>query len=227
MQGDREELLRLPCSARTDEELLSTITTIHQESRGNHGAPRVEAGLRHKHHVRCSKRRVARLMRPAGLVGVLRGKKKFLTKRHPCSTTSPDLVKGNFANSAPDDVWVADIIQHKTHEGWLWLAVVIDIFSRKVVDSAMSARLYAGLVVDALDIAVAESFFSTLQAELLDKQPSAKRTELRLAIFEYLKVFYNRQRLHATLGYLSPTEIEADWQVCLSSPGGDKLLTVH
>lgn len=84
-----------------------------------------------------------------------------------------------------------------------------------------------GAVGDALDNAVAESVFSTLQAELLDKQPWAKRAELRLAIFEYLKIFYNGQRLHSTLGYLSPTEFEANWQGRHSSPRGDKLLTVH
>lgn len=84
-----------------------------------------------------------------------------------------------------------------------------------------------GAVGKALANAVAESFFSTLQAELLDKQPRAKRAELRLANFEYLEVFYNRQRLHFSLGDLSPTEFEANWQGCYSRLGGDELLTIY
>lgn len=144
----------LSSRARIDEELLGTITMIHRESRGNYGARRVQAELRRKHRVRCSKRRVARLMRQAGLVGVRRGKKKSMTKRDPSRTASPDLVKRHFTAATSDNVWVADITQHKTHEGWLYLAVVIDIFSRKVVGWAMSGRLYAELVVDALDMAI-------------------------------------------------------------------------
>lgn len=140
--------------ARTDEELLGIITTIHRESRGNYGAPRVQVELRRKYHVRCSRRRVAKLMRQAGLVGVRRGKKKSLTKRHPSRIASPDLVQRDFTAATSDNVWVADITQHKTAEGWLYLAVVIDIFSRKVVGWAMSGRLYAELVVDALDMAI-------------------------------------------------------------------------
>lgn len=245
---------------RTDEELLGHITTIHRESRGLYGAPRIQADLRRKYQLRCSKRRVARLMRQAGLVGVRRGKKRKLTKRDPLRAASPDLVERQFSAKAPDHLWVADITQHATSEGWLYLAVVLDIFSRKVVGWSMSQRLYAelgvnaldmalknrrpspglihhsdhgsqytsfafskrlersgilgsmGTVGDALDNAVAESFFSTLQAELLDQQKWATRAELRLAIFDYIEVYFNRQRLHSTLGYLSPLEFERSWQ---------------
>jgi len=88
--------------ARTDEELLGYITTIHRESRGLYGAPRVQADLRRKYQLRCSKRRVAKLMRQAGLVGVRRGRKRKLTRRDPARTGSPDLVKREFTAPAPD-----------------------------------------------------------------------------------------------------------------------------
>lgn len=146
---------RLPSErTRTDEELLDHIVTIHRESRGLYGAPRVQADLRSKYQIRCSKRRVARLMRQAGLAGVKRGKKRQLTKRDASKTASPDLVERRFTAVAPDRLWVADITQHATAEGWLYLAVVIDLFSRKVIGWAMSERLYAELVVNALDMAL-------------------------------------------------------------------------
>lgn len=258
--------------ASTDEELLSHIITIYRESRGLYGAPRVQAALKRKYGLRCSKRRVARLMQQAGMVGIRRGKKRKLTRRDPDRTGCPDLVQRQFTAVSPDRLWVADITQHATLEGWLYLAVVIDVFSRKVVGWAMGARLYAELVVsaldmalknrrpgkglihhsdhgsqytsfafgerleqagllgsmgtvgDALDNAVAESFFSTLQAELLDQRKWATRAQLRLAIFDYIEVFFNRQRLHSTLGYLSPVEFEMGWRPPVE---GDKLLTVH
>lgn len=105
-----------------------TIKMILRQSWGNSGAPRVQTDLRRKHYVRCSKRRVARLMRQARRIGMCRGKKKSMTKRVPSRTASPDLVKRDFTAATADNIWVADITQHKTHEGWLYLAVVIDIF---------------------------------------------------------------------------------------------------
>lgn len=93
-------------------------------------------------------------MRQAGLAGVKRGKKRQLTKRDASKTASPDLVERRFTAAAPDRLWVADIYQHATSEGWLYLAVVIDLFSRKVIGWAMSERLYAELVISALDTAL-------------------------------------------------------------------------
>ena len=161
-----------------------------------------------------------------------------------------------FTSDTPDRLWVADITQHPTEEGWLYLAVVIDAFSRKVVGWSMAEHLQAELVIkalemavwnrqpspglvhhsdhgsqytslafgqrleqahilgsmgtvgDALDNAVAESFFATLQVELLDRRRWQTRAQLTTAIFEYTEVFFNRQRLHSTLDYLSPTEFE-------------------
>ncbi len=242
--------------AQADAELLDQIRAVHTKSRCIYGAPRVHAELRRKHQIYCSRKRVARLMRKAGLVGLHRSRKRGSTRRVPDRPSYADLVQREFTPSAPDRLWVADITQHKTNEGWLYLAVVIDAYSRKVVGWSMAEHLRAELVIkalemavwnrrpssglvhhsdhgsqytslafgqrleqasilgsmgtigDALDNAVAESFFATLQVELLDRQRWSTRRELTTAIFDYTEVFFNRQRLHSTLGYLSPTEFE-------------------
>ena len=239
-----------------DAELLERIKLIHSRSRGIYGAPRIHAELRRQHQTCCSRKRVARLMREAGLVGVHRRRNRGSTRRDPARPSYSDLVKRAFTPSTPDRLWVADITQHKTGEGWLYLAVVIDAYSRKVVGWSMAEHLQAELVIkalemavwnrrpspglihhsdhgsqytslafgqrlekagilgsmgsvgDALDNAVAESFFATLQVELLDRNRWLTRQQLTTAIFDYTEVFFNRQRLHSTLGYLSPTEYE-------------------
>jgi putative transposase len=195
-------------------------------------------------------------MRAAGLAGISRRRSRGCTRRNPRQEPYPDLVQRDFTPTAPDRLWVADITQHRTEEGWLYLAAVLDVFSRMVVGWAMGAQVVAGLVVraltmairrrrpdgglvhhsdhgaqytslafgrtlreaglagsmgsvgDALDNAVAESFFASLQTELLDRHACATRAELRSAIFEYIEAFYNRRRRHSTLGYLSPAEFE-------------------
>lgn len=242
--------------ARRDAELLEQIKAVHAKSRGIYGAPRIHAELRRKHGVRCARKRVARLMQQAGLVGVHRRRKQGSTKRDPTRSSYADRVQREFTSDTPDRLWVADITQHPTEEGWLYLAVVIDAFSRKVVGWSMAEHLQAELVIkalemavwnrqpspglvhhsdhgsqytslafgqrleqahilgsmgtvgDALDNAVAESFFATLQVELLDRRRWQTRAQLTTAIFEYTEVFFNRQRLHSTLDYLSPTEFE-------------------
>lgn len=239
-----------------DAELLGRIRTVHIKSRGIYGAPRIHAELRRKHGVFCSRKRVARLMREAGLRGIHRRRKRGSTRRDPARPSYADLVKRTFTADTPDRLWVADITQHMTAKGWLYLAVVIDAYSRKVVGWSMALHLQAELVIkalemavwnrrpspglihhsdhgsqytllsfgerleqarllgsmgkvgDALDNAVAESFFATLQVELLDRQQWQTRQQLMTAIFDYIEVFFNRQRLHSTLGYLSPSEFE-------------------
>ncbi len=239
-----------------DAELLERIKLIHTKRRGIYGAPRIHAELRRKHQMRCSRKRVARLMREAGLVDVHRRRKRGSTRRDPRRPSYSDLVRRNFTPNTPDRLWVADITQHKTDEGWLYMAVVIDAYSRRVVGWSMAEHLRAELVVkalemavwnrqpspglihhsdhgsqytslafgqrleqagivgsmgtigDALDNAVAESFFASFQVELLDRQYWQTRQQLTTAIFDYVEVFFNRQRLHSTLGYLSPTEFE-------------------
>lgn len=241
---------------RKDKVLMIHIKAIHKASRGTYGVPRIQAELRLGHGIRCSRKRVARLMREAGLQGISRRKPKGLTKRNPKRSSFPDLVERQFKAEQPNCLWVADITQHQTAEGWLYLAVILDLYSRKVVGWSMAHHLQAELVLsaldmalknrhpsqnlihhsdhgsqytslafserleqtdilgsmgsvgDALDNAAAESFFATLQTELLDRQTWHTRQQLKTAIFEFIEVFYNRQRRHSTLEYLSPIDFE-------------------
>jgi putative transposase len=246
--------------AQADAALSERIAAIHQTSRGTYGSPRVHAELRAAGE-RCGRRRVARLMRQAGLRGC-HGQRRRVRTTTPDrqATPAPDRVERVFqppAVGAPDRLWVADITYVATQEGWLYLAVVLDAYSRKVVGWAMAEHLRTELVLDALtmalhqrrpaaglvhhsdhgcqytslafgqrlqeagilpsmgsvgdcfDNAVAESFFATLKVELLHRQVWPTRAAARLAIFEYVEVWYNRQRRHSTLAYATPAGYEA------------------
>lgn len=242
--------------AQQDERLRALIGQIHAQSRKTYGAPRIHAELREAWGVRCSRKRVARLMRELELQGVCRRRCYGCTKRDPSQEPYPDLVQREFRVTAPNRLWVTDITQHPTREGWLYHAVVLDVYSKMVVGWSMGERAEAQMVLaavnmailrrrpvaglrlhsdhgsqftsliygqrleearimgsmgkvgDALDNAVAESYFATLQAELLDTRNWMTREQLRSAIFEYTEVFYNRQRRHSSLNYLSPLEFE-------------------
>lgn len=242
--------------AKRNAELLELIREIHEKSRGTYGSPRVHAELRLGYGIRCSKKRVARLMRLASLQGVHRRRLYGCTKRNEKRQPQPDLVERNFAADAPDRLWVADLTQHMTGEGWLYLATVLDVFSRRIVGWAMDARAQTELVLDALNMAVwnrrpgegvihhsdhgsqytslaftnrlkqaglvgsmgtvgdaldnapAESFYATLQTELLNRGRWPTRRSLTTAIFSFIEGFYNRNRRHSALGYLSPDEYE-------------------
>ena len=248
-----------PPSARAvaDAVLLETITIVHDQSRGTYGAPRVHAELRLDHDIACGRKRVARLMRTAGLQGVHRRRRQGLTRRDPAADSSDDLVERNFRPTEPNRLWVADITQQRCWDGWLYISVVIDAFSRRVVGWSMADHLRTELVLDALnmavahrrpvtevihhsdhgtqytslafgrrlreariaqsmgsvgdcfDNAVAESFFATLECELLDRNSWPTRRELSTAVFNFLEAFYNPRRRHSTLGYLSPANYEA------------------
>jgi putative transposase len=247
-----------PPSQRTLEDayLGEQVRQIHARSRGTYGAPRVHAELRLGLDVHVSRKRVARLMRDHGLQGVHRRRRHGSTRRDPTATPAPDLVERNFLPPGPDRLWVADITQQRTGEGWLYLAVILDAFSRRVVGWSMAEHLRTELVLDALDMAisqrqpapglvchsdhgcqytafaygrrlaaselvasmgtvgdaldnaVAESFFATLECELLDRYPWPTRSGLRTAIFDFIEVFYNRQRRHSTLDYHPPAVYE-------------------
>ncbi len=195
-------------------------------------------------------------MRRAGLRGCMRGRKKRTTRRDPLATPAPDLVRRNFRATAPDRLWTADITYVKTDEGFLHLAFVLDVYSRKVVGWSMASNLHTELVVDALEMAVwrrkpaaglvhhsdrgtqytalsfgkkleevdivpsmgragsaldnaiSESFVSTLKCELVHRRRFPTREAARSAVFEYLEAFYNRRRLHSSLGYMSPESYE-------------------
>lgn len=242
--------------ALSDAWLTEKITDIHERARGVYGSRRVQAELRLGQGIQVSRRRVQRLMRAAGISGLVKVKKGRTTIRVPGVRVADDLVERQFQPAAPNVLWVADITYLRTWEGWLYLAAVQDAFSRMIVGWAMAEHMRSELVVDALkmglhrrrpeeglihhsdagsqyvslafgqqardagiavsmgskgdafDNAVAESFFATIKKELVHRQSWPTRRDLGSAVFEYVEAFYNRQRRHSTLGYLSPEEYE-------------------
>lgn len=246
-----------PASARAtaDADLLRRIRTIHVGSRGTYGAPRVHAELRAE-GVLVGRKRVARLMRAASLTGASRRQRKIVTTRSlPDQRSASDLVRRNFKAAGPNELWVADITFVPTAAGFLFLAVVLDAWSRRIVGWAFSGDLKTRLVLDALDMALeirkptdvihhsdrgsqytslafgsqcaqanvrpstgsvgdaydnamCESFFATLECELLDRHRFRSHAEAKIAVFHFIESFYNPTRRHSAIGYLSPTEYE-------------------
>jgi transposase InsO family protein len=245
----------LSARARADAELTAQIAAAHARSRGTYGTPRVHAALRAA-GVRTSRRRVARLMRARGLAGCRRHRRARTTVADPARLPAPNLVARDFAASAPDRLWLGDITFVPTGEGWLYLAVLLDAHSRRVIGWAMADHLRTELALDALamalrarrpgadlvhhtdrgcqytavayrtrlaahgvtcsmsrsgeclDNAMAESFFATLKAELVDRRRWPTRAAAKTALFEWMEVFYNRQRAHSALAYQSPANFE-------------------
>ncbi|HZS36265.1 MAG TPA: IS3 family transposase [Polyangia bacterium] len=248
-----------PCARqRADERLLLAIRDSHHASRGTYGAPRVRAEL-HDAGLRVGQKRVARLMRQDGLVGRPRKPYVHTTDSAHAYPLAPNLVARAFDVNgiALNHVWVSDITYVPTQEGWLYLATVLDLASRRVVGWAMRESLDAELALAALrmaiaarhpapglihhsdrgvqyactayrtllaahgmqasmsrkgdcwDNAVAESFFATLEFELIARARWRTRAEARRAIFEYIETWYNPRRRHSTLGYRSPAQYEA------------------
>jgi putative transposase len=241
---------------REDHALTATIVEVHRQSRGTYGAPRVHAELRLGAGIRIGRKRVARLMRNAGIEGVYRRRRRGCTRRDPEAVPSDDLVNRRFTVDAPNKLWVSDITEHPTEGGKVYLGVVLDAFSRRVIGWSIADHLRAELVVDALqmaiwrrqpaestvvhsdhgtqytswafgrrlraagllgsmgtvgdayDNAVAESFFGTLQLELLDRHRWTSRQELASAMFEWIECFYNPTRRHSHCGMLSPVDYE-------------------
>jgi len=251
--------------AASDAALTAEIRVIHARSRRTYGAPRVHAELRAA-GARVGRKRVARLMRDAGLVGVHR--RRRTAGRRPAeraATTAPDLVRRDFSAAAPDRLWVADITYLPTREGFLYLAALVDVFSRRVVGWSMADHLRTSLVLDALEAALAarepgpglvhhsdrgtqytsislgarlreagiaasmgapgtaydnalvESFFASLETELIDRSTWTTHAEARLAVFDWIERFYNRVRIHSALGYLSPEEFERRYRSTTSA----------
>ena len=239
--------------ARADVALTAQIQVVHRESRGTYGAPRIHADLAAQ-GVRVGRKRVARLMRTVGLQGVSRRKLRT-TVRDETARPAPDLVDRQFTAAGPDRLWVADITYVPTWAGFLYLAVVLDAWSRRVIGWAMDTHLRTELVLAALDMAVVqrrptdvihhsdqgcqytsvafgrrcaeagvrpsmgsvgdaydnalcESFFATLECELLDRQRFRTQGEARLAIFDFIEGWYNPRRRHSGLDYLSPMIFE-------------------
>jgi putative transposase len=239
-----------------DIDLGELIVKIHDQSHGTYGAPRVTAELRLGLGRQVNHKRVERLMREHGLQGVTRRQRGKRCTRAERGPISDDLVHRQFRPDRPDRLWVQDITQHRTAEGRVYMAVVIDAWSRRVIGWSIADHLRAELVVDALEMArlrrrpegttvhsdhgaqytswvfgqrlrhagllgsmgtvgdaldnaVAESFFAPLQCELLDRHHWPTRAGLAQAMFHYVEAFYNPTRRHSTLGYLSPVDYEA------------------
>ena len=260
----------LSAHAEADAALLKRIKTVHASSRQTYGAPRVHAELRN-HGQAHGRKRIARLMRDAGLVGAShRHSGPTTTRRDKDARPAPDLVDRNFTATAPNQLWVADITYVPTAVGFLYLAVVLDAWSRKIVGWSMANHLRAELVLaamemavgqrrpkdvihhsdlsanevcrggsqytsvafgkrcgeagvrpsmgsvgDAYDNAMAESFFSTLESELLSRRRFTSQAEARMACFSFIEGWYNPVRLHSGLGYRSPMTYEAEMQKVL------------
>ena len=256
---------RAPCARScADQALTERIQAIHKRSRCTYGVPRVHAELAAE-GVRVGRKRVARLMLGAGLAGVSRRKGPRTTQRRKEARPAPDLVNRNFTADAPDRLWVADITYIPTWSGYLYLAVALDAFSRRVVGWAMAAHLRAELVLDALDMALykrrpravihhsdqgtqytsvafggrcrqagvrpsmgsvgdcydnalCESFFATLECELLARHRFRTQSEARMKVFEFMEGWYNPHRRHSSLDYLSPIHYERRQQVLHENP---------
>ena len=240
-----------------DDRLAELIARIFKGSQETYGAPRVQAELADDHCWSVGRKRVARLMRELGLAGVSRRRKGIKTTvRAKEAPAAADLVRRQFRASGPDRLWVADITYVSSWEGYVFLACVIDAWSRKVVGWSMRDDLRSELVIDALgmaltrrspkpglvhhsdrgsqytslafgktieqagvlpsmgrrgdafDNAVAESFFATLETELLDRHTFRSRDQARLAVFTFIEGFYNTRRRHSTLGQRSPDRFE-------------------
>jgi putative transposase len=253
-----------PPAPRTlrDQTLALEVAAIHTESHGRYGSPRVHAELRERGQ-RIARKRVARLMRVAGLCARERRRFRATTDSGHGMAIKDNLLARCFTVPAPNSGWVADITYLWTLEGWLYLAVILDLFSRRVVGWALSERLERGIALDALqmalterqppqgllhhsdrgsqyasreyqqllathgllssmsrkgncwDNAVTESFFATLKLELVYQSHWRTRSQARSEVFEYIELFYNRQRRHSALGYLCPYECELrhHWQL--------------
>ena len=247
---------RRPPSARYREDrcLSERIEAIHRDSWRTYGVPRIHAELAAE-GTRVGRKRVARLMQAAGLEGVSRRKRARTTTRSEERRPVPDLVERHFTADGPDRLWVADITYVPTWCGFLYLAVVVDAWSRRVVGWSMATHLQTELVLEALNMAIwrrrpervvhhsdqgtqytsiafgirckkagvelsmgsvgdcydnamCESFFATLECELIDRETFKTRTEARLAVFDFIEAFYNPRRRHSSIGYHSPVDYE-------------------
>jgi len=241
--------------ARKNAELVREIQDIHRTNRGTYGSPRMHVELEAR-DFQVGRHRVARLMRENGITARLKRPFRRTTDSNHSLAVAENHLERNFTVEGPDRAWVTDITYLWTQQGWLYLAVVIDLFSRRVIGWSMADHLRTGLVLGALhmalgqrvpnrdlthhsdrgcqyasqayrdalaahgiecsmsrkgdcwDNAVAESFFGTLKTELVYRTRWATRLEARTAVFEYIEVFYNRQRRHSYLGYISPVDYE-------------------
>ena len=244
--------------SREDRRLGEVIRSIFEESRQTYGSPRIHDELQDR-GIRCSRKRVARLMKEEQLVPKKARRFRVTTISAPTHEKAPNILSRQFEVDAPDTAWVGDITYLWTAEGWLYLAVLLDLYSRRVIGWALSTEMTQDLSLAALDQAifernpeadllhhtdrgsqytsndyrqrlkdndliasmsrkgdcwdnaVAESFFATLKVELGDTFSS--REAARIALIDYIEVFYNRRRRHTSLGGLTPVQAEALFQL--------------
>ncbi|GMU68020.1 MAG: putative transposase for insertion sequence element IS986/IS6110 [Steroidobacteraceae bacterium] len=244
------------CARRQrDLELTGKICAIYRRSRDTYGAPSIHAELADDHGIRVGRKRVARLMRQNGIRGATLRKYVLTTQSDPAAAKPIDLVQRRFFADAPDQLWVADMTYVPTWSGWLYLAMVLDVYSRKIVGWAMDTNMRTELILDALqkavtqrqprgvihhsdrgsqytsyafgkrcqeagimpsmgsvgdayDNAMAESFFATLEREVLNRRRFRSQAEARMALFEWIEGWYNPHRRHSGLGYRSPVNYE-------------------
>ena len=238
--------------------LVKYIEQIHADSRGTYGSPRVHAELTLGLGLSVNRKRVARLMREAGIQGLYRRKRSWTTVRDPAAEPAPDLVNRHFTVDGPDRLWITDITEHPTEEGKVYCAAVMDAYSRMIIGWSIDNHMRTELVTDALgmatlrrkpepdttilhsdhgsqytswafgqrlraagllasmgtigdcyDNAMMESFWGTLQLELLDQKRWETRDELANAIFEWIECWYNPKRRHSSIGMRSPITFEA------------------
>jgi putative transposase len=257
------EWLSRPESPRAQENkmLLKQIRQIHEESRETYGSPRVHAELVLGLGLPVNLKRVARLMRQAGIQGLYRRRRRGCTVRDPDAQPSPDLVNREFTVGGPNKLWITDITEHPTGEGKVYCAAVMDAYSRLIVGWSIADHMRTELVTDALgmailrrqpgkdtdetatilhsdhgsqytswafgqrlravgllasmgtvgdcyDNAMMESFWGTIQLELLDSKSWSTRAELANAMFEWVECWYNPKRRHSRIGMHSPITFE-------------------
>jgi transposase InsO family protein len=238
--------------------MVDKIKDIHQRSRGTYGSPRVTAELKAE-GIKCSKNKVARIMRKNGIMAKTKRKFKVTTQSKHKNPVAENLVKQEFVAQGPNQLWTSDITYVWTKEGWLYLAIILDVFSRSIVGWSLSSRITAELVLTAFkralqrrqvtagmifhsdrgsqyasevirtvlqqlgirqsmsgtgncyDNAITESVFHTIKTELIYFHRYESREEAASSIFEYIEIFYNRQRRHSALNYKSPFDFEQQY----------------
>ena len=256
----------LSTRARRDVELSALIRGIHARSDGVYGAPMIHAELADDYGIRVGRKRVARLMRAAGLKGATLRRYVVTTQADPKAPRPRDLVERQFYADGPNRLWVADITYVPTWSGFLYLAIVLDVWSRRVVGWSMGVSLATELILQALEMAIeqrkpdgvihhsdqgcqytsfafgkrcqeagvqpsmgsvgdaydnamAESFFATLERELLNRRAFRTQAEARMAVFRWIEGWYNPRRRHSSIGYRSPVNYERAHERSGKEPG--------
>jgi putative transposase len=240
---------------QSNKDLTELIRASHAKSRKNYGSPRITKDLREA-GLKCGKNRVAAIMRDKKIVAKMKRKFKVTTDSDHKLPVAPNLVNQNFVAERPDQLWTSDITYIWTAEGWLYLAVVLDVCTRMIVGWSASNRMTANLIINALehgvlrrkpgrgvifhsdrgsqyashelrkalkdrgmipsmgstgscyDNAITETFFHTLKTELIYHSKYATRDAAHMELFDYIEVFYNRQRRHSSINYMSPVAFE-------------------